>query len=229
MSTMFDPLNIILLAVAALVLWKLKSVLGERTGLERRPTEVATPRTERDNVVRLPGTETKPELPKPAADPVWKGYAEPDSALALGLEAVAGASRDFAVQPFIDGAKAAYEMVLEGFAKGDKVALKALLSKDVYDGFAAAIDERQRTGQVMTLQFVGIKSAKLEEARLEGRKAQVSIRFVGEMISALTAMDGAVIDGDPRQVRDVVDHWTFEREVSSRDPNWKLIDTSGDT
>jgi predicted lipid-binding transport protein (Tim44 family) len=229
---MLEPLNLILLAIAVFVLWKLRSALGTRTGFERPPAEVPLPRAEReqerDNVVRLPGTEPKSGAAPEPQVPVWQGYAQAGTPLAAGLESIASTSREFAVKPFLEGAKAAYEMVLEAFAKGDKLALKPLLAKDVAEGFAAAIDQRAKLGQEMTLRFVGVKSAKLTDARVEGTKAQIAIRFVGEMISAVTAKDGTVVEGDPRQVRDVTDDWTFERDISSRDPNWKLIATSDD-
>lgn len=225
---MLDPLNIILLAVAAIVLWKLKSVLGERTGLEKRPQDPAPMRVERDNVVRLPGQNVPDVQPGLESEPVWKGYAEKNSAVAIGLEAIVVESRGFDVPSFMGGAKAAYEMILEAFAKGDKSALKPLLSKDVLESFAAAVDQRVKDGQSMAMQFVGVKSAKIESAKLDGKRAQIAVRFVGEMISSVTDRDGNVIEGDNKHVRDVHDLWTFERDISTRDPNWKLIDTSDD-
>jgi predicted lipid-binding transport protein (Tim44 family) len=229
MTHMLDPLNIILLVVAVLVLWKLKSVLGQRTGLEKRPSDLAPVPQERDNVIRLPGVQAKPEAEPKLAEPVWTGHAEAGTPAALGLEQIATASRNFTVPSFLSGSAMAYEMVLEAFAKGDRSALKLLLGKDVMDGFSTAIDQRQKSGQTMNLQFVGMKSSKIEDARLEGSKAQITVRFAAEMINAVIDKDGNTIDGESKQVRDVFDTWTFERDVTARDPNWKLVDTGDDT
>jgi predicted lipid-binding transport protein (Tim44 family) len=227
---MMDPLNIILLAIAAVVLWKLKSVLGERNGLEKRPVDpLASQReTERDNVIRLPGSEVKAEPDQKQSQAVWQGYADEGSPVAAGLEAITVVSPNFTPQSFLDGSKIAYELVLEAFAKGDKTALKSLLAKDVFDSFSAAIDQRIKAGHTMATRFVGVKSAKITAAGCDGKKAQISVRFIGEMISSLLDSAGGTIEGDPKQVRDVHDQWTFERDVSARDPNWKVVDTSDD-
>jgi predicted lipid-binding transport protein (Tim44 family) len=224
MSSAMDPLNIILLAVAAIVAWRLWSVLGTRTGLEKPPI-----------VLRPVPDQTKPTTPDVQPDeqvldlepqkPVWHGYAEAESALAKGLEAIAARSPGFTVPSFVSGASAAYEMVLEAFSNGQKPALKNLLSKEIYDSFASAIDARNAKGQTMKFQFVGVKSAKLTRAALNGNKAQVEVDFASEMISATVDKSGSVVDGDDKAIRVVTDLWTFERDVTSRDPNWKLIAT----
>jgi hypothetical protein len=110
-------------------------------------------------------------------------------------------------------------------AKGDKPALKNLLSKDVFDGFAGAIDSRLALGQRVESRFVGIDKAKIQQASLNGRKATITMEFVSELISATYDKAGEVIDGDPKEIRQVTDVWTFERDVGSRDPNWKLVAT----
>jgi predicted lipid-binding transport protein (Tim44 family) len=225
MNDPFNPLNLILLAVAAVVLWRLKSVLGQRTGFEKRPPDL--PQT--DNVVRLPTADTaanQPETSDRDSAPSWKGFAEEGSTLAQGLDKISQASAGFTAKSFLDGAKLAYEMVLGAFARSDKQALKPLLAKDVLDSFSKAIDERQRAGKTMQMQFVGVKSAVITNARIDGKRALIAVRFVGEMISAVINKDGSVEEGDPAQVRDVEDIWTFERDVTARDPNWKLVDTS---
>ncbi len=227
MNDPFNPLNLILLAVAAIVLWRLRSVLGQRTGYEKRQDA-----PQADNVVRLPTADSRKDdkgVDQSEKPPIWKNYAEEGSPSALGLDQIARASTDFTPKSFLEGAKVAYEMVLESFAKDDKQALKQLLSKEVLESFSKAIDDRQRNGETMKMQFVGVKSCKIEDARLEGKRALVAVRFVGEMISAVIGKDGSILDGHPSQVRDVEDLWTFERDTGARDPNWKLVDTSDET
>jgi predicted lipid-binding transport protein (Tim44 family) len=224
MNSAFDPLNLILLVIAAVVAWRLWSVLGTRTGLEKPPI-VLTPTTrppKADNTNAPVEAEILPPEPKM---PVWTGYASEGSALALGLEAIATKSQGFTVKSFLAGASAAYEMVLEAFAKGDKQTLKSLLSKELLDSFNAEIDKRNAQGHSMKFQFVGVKSAELKRAALNGNKAQIEIAFVCEMISATMDKSAAVVEGDDHAIRTVSDLWTFERDVTSRDPNWKLVAT----
>jgi predicted lipid-binding transport protein (Tim44 family) len=238
MDQAFDPLNLLILAIAVVIFFRLRSVLGRRTGNERPPFDpFATKRRNPQpgtaeeapgNVINLPRdvrpAETKPQDAEPA-EPVWTGYAEEGTPLAVGLEKIAAADRSFTPASFIAGAKVAYEMVVTAFAQGDKTTLKNLLSREVYDGFANAIDEREKAGEKLESRFVGIDTSELQSAELSGRKALVTVKFVAQMISATTDRAGQVIDGDPKQIREITDMWTFERDVSSRDPNWKLVAT----
>ena len=157
--------------------------------------------------------------------PAWTGLAEPGSALANGLDQIMARDSSFVPRSFVEGAKLAYEMIIEAYAKGDKAALKNLLSKDVFDGFAAAIDKREAAGQRVDQRFVGISSAKLLSASLSGNMAAVTLEFISELISATLSKAGDVVDGDSREIREVTDVWTFERDVTSRNPNWKLVST----
>jgi predicted lipid-binding transport protein (Tim44 family) len=237
MSQAFDPLNLLILAIAVIVFLRLRSVLGKRTGHERPPFDPyagrpAGARTNGEeatgNVVTLPPPKRPGpiEAPEPApAQPVWKGVTEEGSALAEGLEKIAAVDTQFSVAHFIEGAKAAYEMIIGAFAEGDKQTLKDLLSREVFDSFARAIDDRQRNGETLEQKFVGIDKAELAAADLRGRRASLTMRFVSELISATRNKGGEVIDGDPKQIREITDIWTFERDTSSRDPNWKLVAT----
>jgi predicted lipid-binding transport protein (Tim44 family) len=234
MNQAFDPLNLLILAIAVVVILRLRSVLGKRTGNERPPVDpyAATRRAEKPqapgNVINLPQRETAPETtgaqPLPA-EPVWAGYAEAGSSVAKGLEKIATADSQFSTKTFVDGAKVAYEMVVTAFAQGDRQTLKNLLSRDVYEGFAGAIDDREKAGQILESRFVGIDKAHVTAADLKGKRASITLRFIAEFISATLDKAGVVIEGDPKQVRQITDVWTFERDTSSRDPNWKLVAT----
>jgi predicted lipid-binding transport protein (Tim44 family) len=226
MSPVFDPLNIILLAVAVIMLWRLKSVLGQRTGNERPPL---------DTTVFKPKQQQQAETPLPTAEadssatesniPVWAGYAVEGSPLAKDLEAIAASDTTFKLHPFVEGAKRAYEMVLEAFAKGDKAKLKSLLGKEVFESFAEAIDTRAKDGSNIVFQFVGVSKTEIDRASLEGKRASITLKFRSDMIHALVSKDGETLEGDAKTIRDVEDIWTFERDVSARDPNWKLVST----
>jgi predicted lipid-binding transport protein (Tim44 family) len=231
----FDIYTIIFLALAVFIFLRLRSVLGQRTGRERPPYD---PFSSRD-AVRTPASDKVVQLPtrKPdgAAKPVepgeeqpanrWLGIAEPGSPVAAGLDAIAAADPSFDAQTFVAGARAAYEMVVTAFAEGDRRTLKNLLSKEVYDGFEAAIRERESRGETAESRFVSIDKTEITNAELRTKVAQITVRFVSQLISVTRDRSGAVIDGSPDKVTEVTDVWTFARDVSSRDPNWKLVAT----
>ena len=230
---MFDIYTIIFLALAVFIFLRLRSVLGQRTGRERPPYDPYSPRdavrgATNDNVVTLPGraaeTAQKPiETPAPAER--WKGIAEPGSAIAAGLDAIVGDDPSFDAQHFVTGARAAYEMIVMAYAEGDRRTLKNLLSKEVYDGFEAAIRERESRGETVETRFVAIDKSDITAAELRARTAHVTLRFVSQLVSVTRDKAGNVIDGNPDKVTEVTDVWTFARDISSRDPNWKLVAT----
>lgn len=234
MRDVFDIYTIIFLALAVFIFLRLRSVLGQRTGRERPPYDpfagrdaVRSPAG--DKVVQLP-TRNNPDAVRPA-DPAetpanrWQGVAEPGTPVALGLDAIAGADPGFDAKHFLTGARAAYEMVVTAFAEGDLRTLKNLLGREVYDGFEAAIRDRQAKGETVETRFVSIDKAEITGAELRGRNAQVTVRFVSQLISATRDKAGEVIEGSPEKVIDVTDVWTFARDLSTRDPNWKLVAT----
>jgi predicted lipid-binding transport protein (Tim44 family) len=229
----FDTWTIILLAVAVAIFLKLRSVLGQRTGRERPPYDPYSARdamrgATNDNVVTLPGRVPEgAQKPADASEPSdrWKGIAEPGTALAAGLDAIAGEDKTFDAKHFVAGARAAYEMIVLAYAEGDRRALKNLLSREVYDGFEAAIRDRESKGETVETRFVAIDKSDMTAAELRGRTAHVTVRFVSQLISVTRDKSGNVIDGNPEKVTDVTDVWTFARDLSSRDPNWKLVAT----
>ncbi len=227
MTPLFDPLNLVLLAIALAVFWRLKTVLGQRTGNERPSADVTVLRPRSEKPVDPAPQELGVQDHEPAK-PVWHGLAADGSEVAKGLIAIAATAPDFNGRQFLEGAKRAYEMVLSAYANGDKAALKPLLAKDVADSFNATIDRRKAEGSKLIFQFVGVNSARIDRAVLDGTSASLTVRFRSEMIHALQDKEGQTIEGDDRAVREVEDIWTFERDVSSRDPNWKLAATDDD-
>jgi predicted lipid-binding transport protein (Tim44 family) len=227
----FDIYTIIFLALAVFIFLRLRSVLGQRTGRERPPYDpysTRDPIRTNDKVVALPGrtpdtTQKSPEPAEPAER--WKGIAEPGSAIATGLDAIAREDKSFDAKHFLAGARAAYEMIVTAYAAGDRRQLKTLLGREVYDGFEAAIREREQRGEKVETRFVSIDAADIIAAELRARTAHVTVRFVSQLVSVTRDRNGAVIDGNPDKVTDVTDVWTFARDVSARDPNWKLVAT----
>ena len=145
--------------------------------------------------------------------------------LAAGLDAIVAADAGFDAKQFVAGARGAYEMIVTAYAEGDRRSLKNLLSRDVYDGFDGAIAEREKRGETVESRFVSLDGADITAAELRARTAQVTVRFHSKLITATRDKNGNVIDGSAERVTDITDVWTFARDVSSRDPNWKLVAT----
>jgi predicted lipid-binding transport protein (Tim44 family) len=207
-------LDIVLFAmVAGFILLRLRAVLGRRTGTEKPPP---TPPSRRDdNVIALPDRAPRRELEGSADQP--KGLAE-----------VKRADPRFDVEEFLGGARAAYEMIVTAYAAGDTETLRPLLSDAVYQGFAQAIETRKRTNQTTKTTFVAMREAGLAEIAMVGRTAEVTVRFVAELINVTHDAEGRVVDGDPAAVKTVTDVWTFARDTASRDPNWQLVRTGSE-
>lgn len=226
--------------VAAVVIFlQLRSVLGRRTGNEKPPHDpyrsdrLEQPPAGKDNVVALPrrakGREDKvAEATLTSAQADIDEIAKPGSELNDGLRAIRTAEPTFDPKGFLDGVRMAYEMIVMAFADGDRKTLKNLLSKDVYEGFVGAIDEREQKNQKVRSSFVGIDRAEIVAAELKGSEAHVTVRVASQLISSTVDSSGALIEGDPDHVAEVKDVWTFARDTRSRDPNWKLVATEAE-
>ena len=232
---MRDPSNmstLIFAAVAIVVLWKLWSVLGAKTGTERprgQPEVKQPPNPDAPlggNVIRLPGAAAAPVVQPGQTDAErWTGLAEPGSAVWQGLDAIAAADPAFSPPAFLAGAKIAYERVVTAFSAGDRMALRPLVAKDVFDGFDSAIAGRESRGEKAETTFVSIDKSVIEDAQMRGPASQITIRFNVKLIHATRSGDGTVIEGSPDKVIDLADVWTFARQASSRDPNWQVVAT----
>tara|TARA_R110000824_G_scaffold118960_14_gene271943 strand:+ start:61272 stop:62012 length:741 start_codon:yes stop_codon:yes gene_type:complete len=237
--------NLILLAIAVGVFLKLRSVLGSRTGNERPPVDPYAPRDDvrdSDKVVPLPrrnappADEVDPDStfdPYPQTEPYvvkdrWKGVAAEGTPVAQTLTEIALADRHFDAPAFITGAKAAYEMIVTAFANGERKALQPLLAPHVYESFEGVIADRESRGETVEQTFIGITKSDLTAATLADNRARLTVRFVSELTACTKNADGVVIEGDPVTVRKVTDIWTFERDVTVSDPNWRLVATGSE-
>ncbi|KQT58625.1 calcium-binding protein [Methylobacterium sp. Leaf456] len=234
MQDSFDATTLIFLALAVFVIWRLRSVLGQKTGTERSPfrpvernrTDAPGARQDGDNVVRLPGADRAPPAPAQAAAPRdWRGIAEPGSAVARGLEQIVQVEPAFEPRAFLEGSKSAYEAIVTAFATGDRKTLRALLSKEVCEGFERAISEREKRRETAETTFISIDKAEIVAVEVKNRVAQVTVRFLSNLITATRDAEGKVIDGNAETGVEVPDVWTFARTLGSRDPNWQLVAT----
>ena len=217
------------MVAAGTVLW-LRSVLGRRTGQERPPTDPYSreSRDEQgeqtsDRVVALPNRKS-PDTDKQTGDDQATA-AEAKDPLQAGLRQISLADPEFDSEGFTDGVRSAFEMIVTSYAAGDVDTLRPLLSDEVYDNFASAIDERQANKHQLETTLVGIRKATLIEASMDGRVAFVTAKLVSEQINVTRDKDSEVVDGDTGQIATVTDIWTFARNTRSRNPNWTLVAT----
>ena len=216
----FQYFDIILFAmVAGFLVLRLRSVLGRRTGNERRRDlfpRRATPAA--DKVATL--VEPDKRVARSAGD------AAPADVVAEGLNRIRRADPSFDPTQFIEGARTAFEMIVAAFAKGDKAELRPLLSDEVFRRFAMAIDERVAAKEALETQIERLDSVDIVEAELVARTAQVTLKLVSHQVNVTRAMDGSIVDDAPGHSVEKTDYWTFARDTRSTNPNWVLVATS---
>ena len=211
---------IIFAMLAGYLVFQLRRVLGKRTGhQQRRPNAFARKQEEgadNDNVVALP-------------DRTQQDIAEEDAALAdaelSGQTQLKTLDPTFDPREFVQGAKAAFEWIVAAFARGDRETLQNLLGPSLYQDFESAIQDREEQGETLETTVSSIKSASIEEVRVDGHIATITIEFVSDQVKVVRDSDGTVTEGDPHRIETLTDIWVFSRDIRSRNPNWHLIGT----
>ncbi|MBX6743147.1 MAG: Tim44 domain-containing protein [Acetobacteraceae bacterium] len=220
------PVELILLAmVAAFLVLRLRSVLGRRTGFER-PPQANGPRPAGFDP-RGPRTiDSHAEEVTPAAAGKRAARVLPDPRTPPGqaLARISAADRSFDPQRFLDGAEGAFRMIVEAFANGDRATLRALLSDDTYASFEHAIAAREQAGEQQRTEIRSVNELGIEAADLRGSIADITVRFVTDQINMTTGRNGEVVSGSDA-VTELTDLWTFQRDLNSPDPTWKLVAT----
>ena len=203
MSEAFQYLDILILAVvAALVLLRLRSVLGRRTGHEKTDTsrfayEEPHKNKEEDIIKIQPSVNQKPK------EDSW-----------------------FDQKDFLNGASNAYELIVTNFETGNKEALKPFLSDSVMSSFEDVIDQRKANDEKVEFNFIGIESSEVVHKDLKSNPMEVTVRFISEMITCIKNSKDEVISGSLNQVQKITDIWTFAKKKNSKNPNWLLVATS---
>ncbi|MEQ8709269.1 MAG: Tim44/TimA family putative adaptor protein [Rhodospirillales bacterium] len=221
------PVDIILFALLAVFLvLRLRSKLGDRSGHEGDPQpgfgrKKADP-SDNDNVIALPDRKTEDADP---ADRLPQGI-DDSSPVGAGLTRITIADGNFSADTFLEGAKAAFEMIVGAFAHSDTKTLKPLLSDDLFESFSGAIEARREAGERIEEQVIGINRTEILEAQLNGSVARITVEIESEQVNVTYDKAGEVVDGDPNKVVKLVDIWTFERDLKSSDPTWQLVDTA---
>lgn len=206
---------VVLAMVAGFLALRLYSILGKRTGHEQPLPPIE------DRALKAPLPPVDGTRPAPVATP--NNVFEPGAA--SGVRAIIAAEPSFDVGRFVEGAKAAYRMILEAYWRGEAGQLEGLTSDAVRSAFAASIAERNTAGHVLDNRLVTIESASILDAEINGRDAQVTVRFEADIATVTRDAEGNVIAGSLSDAVPTTDVWTFSRTLRSDDPNWILIDT----
>ena len=214
-----NPMTIEILVLAGIALFlvlRLRNVLGTREGFEKPETNVSTTKRSPDLQVIDGG---------PDADII--DHVDPDSGMAEKLATIKRIDPNFSVAEFLGGARSAYEMILMSFERGNIEETRAYLSDDVAGTFDMVIKERQSRGINIEAEFAGIRETKLNEVGFDTSTnvADLTVLFLGELISVVKNVDGDIVEGDGKHVKRQKDVWTFSKDMSSDDPNWRLVAT----
>ena len=208
------PIDIVLFGmIAAFLVLRLRGILGKRTGFERPPQ--AAP-------LMTPGTgpiiegRIEPETPAPG-----KGLPDPGTPAALALSAMQGVDANFDPARFLAGAQQAFHIIVTAYAGGDRAALEPLLVPETYAAFAGAITTREATGETQKTEIRAILESRIEAAMLRGTVADITVRFVSDQVNHTLDREGRVTAGTDA-VTEITDGWSFERDLASRDPTWRL-------
>ena len=211
------PIDLILFGmIAAFLVLRLRSILGRRTGFERQAPPYQPPAGQNTTA---PVIDAQAEPPAPAGT---RTVPEPTSAIGQTLGRMHSVDRSFEPTAFLDGAEKAFRIIVTAFAAGDRATLQGLLSDDTYRGFEQAIAAREAAGQTQVSTIHAIHSAAIENADLRGTVASIAVRFVSDQTSLTQDKDGHPVVGTDA-VTEITDIWTFERNLSTRDPVWRLV------
>jgi predicted lipid-binding transport protein (Tim44 family) len=219
------PLDLILFAmVAAFLVLRLRSVLGRRTGFERPPQPEPRPTGFDPRGARTLDGTVEEVRPAPAGSGARHVLPDPRTPVGQALGRIAAAERSFDPDGFLSGAEGAFRMIVTAFAAGDRQTLRALLSDDTYAGFEQAITAREQAGETQRTELRAVHELGIEAADLRGSTAEVTVRFVTDQVNMTTAGNGEVVAGSDA-VTELTDIWTFQRDIGSSDPTWRLVAT----
>jgi len=196
MNYSFEYIDIILLAmIAGFIFLRLRGILGKRTGFEGKVPPQFQEVLKNNNLE--------------------KNFKKTDN------------FDDSAKKDFLKGAKIAYETIITDFSDNDNklTTSKPLLSKKIFDQFNQALQERNKRGHYAEITFIGINSANIKEHKKVNSILQVTVDFVGEVITCIRDKEKKIISGNPDKIKKIYDTWVFSRDTNSKNPNWQLVDT----
>lgn len=208
---------LVLAGIAVFLILRLKSVLGTREGFEKPPVpKQASSKSRRDF-----------EVIEGGPDRDITDHVPEESDAAQALAAMKRIEPEFSVSEFVQGARGAYEMIVMGFERGNLNEIEPFLAEDVFETFVSVVAAREDQGLTIEAEFVGVRETAISEARFDKdtNRAEITLRFVGELTSVVRDKGGDIVEGSPNTVKKQKDAWTFARVMGTDDPNWLLVAT----
>ncbi|KUP94808.1 Tim44/TimA family putative adaptor protein [Tritonibacter horizontis] len=208
---------LVLAGIAVFLILRLKSVLGTREGFEKPPLS--------GSEVRAP--QRKFEVIDGSPDDDIVAFVDEGSPQAQAFAAMKRAEPSFHVAEFVQGARGAYEMILMGFETGELDGIQPFISDEIFQSFVDAVSNREDQGLTIEAEFIGVRETSIADATFDEATgtADITVRFVGELTSAVRNRSGEIVEGDPKAVKRQKDTWTFSRHMGGDDPNWQLVAT----
>lgn len=210
---------LVLAGIAVFLILRLRSVLGTREGFEKRPLPGPSAKSARPDLEVIEG----------GPDRDITDHVPEDSQQAQELAAMKRVEPAFSVSEFVQGARGAYELIVMGFERGELNEIQPYLAEDVFETFVDVVSAREDQGLKIEAEFVGVRETSIQNVRFDkdtGR-AEITMRFVGELTSVVRDKGGDIVEGSPTNVKRQKDSWTFARTMGSDDPNWLLVATDG--
>lgn len=202
------------------MIFRLWSILGKRDGFEGPPSSQKPP-NDQNNIIPMPIRPLKERITPAETPPI----SPVDAALEEGLKKIQSADPSFRLEPFLDGAIMAFEIIVEAFAKGDKSTFKPLLSPTVYKSFVSVLKDREEAGQTVETKIVELKDPVVLNIDIKGKQEQITLKFISEQIVITRDAQGQILDNPAHLTLTMNDIWTFSRTIGSQDPNWTLVAT----
>lgn len=220
---------IFLVIIAGLLIYRLTKILGSDIDDANNKNPKSFERIENNqsttnNVVDINNNEAKKVigvLAEPDTEEIKK---DPIKATFYKMYSL---DKNFSPDKFLQGAKLAFEMIIQAFVDGDEDTLKNLVSKDVFKSFSKAITEYKDKNQKVEQSLIGFTSTKIIKADLDGTEARLTVEFITEQSKAIIDADGNVVEGDAVMISTVKDIWVFSKDLESSSPNWILVSTKG--
>ena len=208
---------LVLAGIAVFLILRLKSVLGTREGFEKPPLAGSEARSPQRKFEVIDGS--------PDDDII--AYVDEGSPQAQALAEMKRVDPSFHVAEFVQGARGAYEMILMGFETGELDGIQPFISDEIFQSFVDAVSAREDQGLTIEAEFIGVRETTIADVSFDAATttAEVTVRFVGELTSAVRNRAGEIVEGDPKAVKRQKDTWTFSRKMGADDPNWLLVAT----
>ena len=224
MNTFLSPDIIFFVLVAAILILRLRSVLGRKTGNEKRPKDIFMYQDTDLSTDKKKTLGEKKSIKSKFDDKLFIGK-ENNSNKKTALEKICYFDKNFSTRNFLLGAKIAFQKIIQFYAKGEINKIKHLLSTNVFSTFSKEIISRAKKKYILEHTLISLKSAGIEKINVKSSIADIVVKFVSEQVNLLKNEKGKILKGNDEYIENHTNYWTFSKDLKSPSPNWKLVIT----